>query len=99
MTTPSEPVPFGGENGHPRYQVNEKAAFLKTNGCCETCMFCGKVVKKARFLGFTAYGGTFDDAANHEDENGIVGFHPLGSDCARKLKKKIPVYDSSYERI
>jgi len=93
--TPCEnPVPFGGPNGHPNYRENQEGARHKGGYVCATqcCCYCGKKAFNAKRYAYLVDGGSFD---REEDGDGDhdVGFYPLGSDCAAKLRKVgTPVY-------
>jgi len=91
------PVPFGGEGGYPRYSENEtKVAYIAPGkkgygaGQTECCAYCGKLCLNPRFFAFLTCGGAFE--VYEDGHDGILGFYPLGSDCARRLKKAVPVY-------
>lgn len=97
-----KPAPFGATHGgHPDYRANlEKLGRIgfgrKGYGACETeaCAFCGKYTANPKFHAFMKTGGSFDVFTTDEElmDNAWIGFYPLGSDCAAKLKKHVPVY-------
>jgi hypothetical protein len=81
----------------------------KHSGCNETncCVYCGKVAltphkspklvsEKAHFCCFLDSCGNWIEAEG-SDDNDILGFYPLGPDCARRLKKIVPVYEVGTE--
>jgi hypothetical protein len=100
------PSAFGGENGHPGYKANVEAVGRipfgrKGYGACETscCAFCGRLALGAKFHGYFVFDGEFDEAPEDPEvtlSEAHIGFYPLGSDCARRLKKMVPVYKGSY---
>jgi len=97
------PKPFGGAGGHPSYQTNlERVGRIGLGrkgygaGQTECCAFCGKLAIGASFRAFTLTGASFD--ARSEDPD-AVGFYPLGSDCARRLRRIVPVYTANGERV
>lgn len=93
------PTPFGGPNGHPSYDANH-AKWCKPSkrypyGCNteDACAYCGKPCPTPKYFAALTCGGAFEDAANVKD--GDLGFYPIGSDCASKLKKAAPIYKGS----
>jgi len=92
----ANPKPFGGEGGHPSYRENEGKATHKGQPLCQTycCCYCGKKAINAKHYAYLVSGGSFD-LATAGDPDYDVGYYPLGSDCATKLKKVgAPVYKS-----
>jgi hypothetical protein len=104
------PRAFGDPDaGHPKYRENVNRPYLdRTLGfatyVCETecCSFCGKPVRSPRFYGYHYYGSTYHQTPTENGEEepiDAVGFYPIGSDCAKRLRKLVPVYDASFKRL
>jgi len=93
----SKPTPFGGPNGHPNYSKNSEKCvthkYVKGQAVVvEPCCYCGKGISGTpKFTVFL----TSDAEIVEADESlpDFLGHHPVGSDCARVLKKAgLPVY-------
>jgi hypothetical protein len=66
----------------------------------ECCAYCGKLAISGTHFGIFTDGGEWTTAEEMKDHD--LGYYPLGSDCARRLKKVVPVYggaDTGYARI
>jgi hypothetical protein len=82
-------TPWGG----PKYHENEKRG-----GSRNPCAYCGKEIKKSAkpvMMGVTDGGARFYNPKDYKKEyaanpGGEMGLHPLGPDCARKLKAEQP---------
>lgn len=67
----------------------------------ECCAYCGKYTHAPKFHAFLDCMNEFVSSAE-VDSGEYLGFYPLGSDCARRLKKVVPVYgsaDAHYPRV
>jgi len=91
------PKPFGSSTGgYSNYGANlAKAEAVIKNGAYAydqtmCCCYCGKPCRKEKFFAYLTSGEHFEHIVHGAD--GILGFYPLGSDCAAKLKKHVPVY-------
>ena len=88
------PAPFGGPGGHPNYRANQEKARHHGFPVCQTecCCYCGKkAVNPKRYAFLTAMGEW--TTADTVDDNDCLGFYPLGTACAAKLRKLgVPVY-------
>ena len=74
-------------NGSPLFEKREwNIDYSKESPCA--C--CGKPVKGVEYA-LTKFGGKFASADEYDDdkaaEDAWVGFLPVGSDCARRLRK------------
>jgi hypothetical protein len=60
-----------------------------------TCEFCGKPVRDSKPFHVTGVAGTVilicsvDDVAKMENDPGFMGAWPIGSECARRVRKAI----------
>ena len=95
------PRPFSYERYRANIEKIESAGYGKRGyGCSQTecCAYCGKLTLNPKFFAFLTCGSEFDLYEKATDDqgayNGILGFYPLGSDCARRLKRTVPVYAS-----
>lgn len=100
-TVVQTPKAFGhADGGNPNYEKNLGRAKSDQTDCCS---FCGKAAGfPVKFWGYHEYGSDYDvapEAPNETGEKGHIGFYPLGSDCARKLKKTVPVYGPNFKRL
>ncbi len=92
---------FGRANGgHPRYEANlERTPYAdQTHACCYCGKFTGSASATYAYLLSTSefseleYFQTVGDDCN-------LGFYPVGSDCAKKLKAAgVPLYDFEGKR-
>lgn len=80
----AEAIPFG-KNG---YGASDT----------ECCAYCGKYSHSPKFHAFLDCMNEFVESAEVEGGE-YLGFYPLGSDCARRLKKIIPVYGSESDNF
>jgi len=85
--------PFGGGGkGHPDYEKNlDRVPYHDmTIACCH----CGKHTKKPKFFACLADVAEYIRVEDYDDMRCDLGFYPVGSDCAKVLKKHgIPLYD------
>lgn len=100
-TDTPKPLPFGRKNGgHPNYEAN----LAKTPHQDQTaaCCFCGKNTGHGRVFAYLLDVGDFakkEDYAHLADDTNL-GFYPVGSDCARKLKAAgIAIYTWEGKRV
>ena len=87
VTCPAGLRPFGGVNGHPGYQANQERAKhkgfpLDPSHCC---VICGKAAVASAFAVRLADTGEYVTEAEMRETD--LGFYPVGSDCAKKLRK------------
>jgi len=87
-TTTTRPRPFGGS--HAGYEKN----LARGGSEDQCCMLCGKLTPNPKFWGYSIDGGEFDLEDPRGGYKGHVMFYPLGSECARKIKRLVPVYKS-----
>lgn len=103
------PVAFGaggeGYVGYEGYDANiaklHRIGFGKKGygaGETECCAFCGKLSLNPKYFGFISSSATFYTVEEGESDD-YIGFYPLGSDCAKRLKGLIPVYKSPADGI
>lgn len=81
--------PFSG----PRYRQNVDRAVDKgyEEGLC--CMHCGKLSRTAKLAAYTKFGGEYVKPPETTEEieqaefEAHIGYFPVGSECAAKLRK------------
>ena len=97
--------PFGQALGNPNYEANQAKATFSDQGRRRSadqtvcCAYCGRYCKNPTIFAFLANVSEFMDA---KDDNGMddLGFFPVGSDCAKLLRKHdVPLYDFDNNRI
>jgi len=95
--------PFGGENGHPKYEENMGKAMHEGLPVSQTdCCYCGKKAVGGKIFAYLTSMGVFaqaDDFAHLADDHNL-GLYPVGSDCAKLLKRHgVALYRWGGERI
>lgn len=61
----------------------------------EACPVCGKAIKNAKHLVFSAYGVEYNDPKDFEAENGLVGYLPVGTECVKVMRAAgVPVFSA-----
>lgn len=93
--------PFGHAEGsalvNPNYRTNMSRSDCATVCCC----FCGKRMSGQRIFAFLTNIGEFAVAEEWEGtSNDHLGLYPVGSDCAKLLKKHgVVLYDWECKRV
>ena len=83
---------FGGKDGHANYKKN--SARVKEM-VAEPCCYCGKGIKHGTAQAFVFLAWDTEMIAKDSNAPDYLGFHPIGSDCAKKAKSAgVPVYAS-----
>jgi len=96
LVSPPGLAPFGRESGNPNYKQNQDRArhnghYLDASNCCAVC---GKKALGGDTFVMLSNVGEYITEAEYNDSDDL-GLYPVGSDCAKKLKKAgIPVYPS-----
>ena len=93
-------MPFGhGEGSNPNYEKNVAASPKAHGDTTACCCYCGKFTGTDKQFAFLANVGIFIDI---KDDNGMddLGMYPVGSDCAKLLKKHgVKLYTSDFVEI
>lgn len=96
-------APFGRPNlGHPNYRANQEAARHKGQYVCEThcCCYCGKKALNGNIFAYLTNLGEFARMEDRPALNDDLGLYPVGSDCAKRLKKAgVTLYNAQNEKI
>lgn len=98
LTVPSNLVAF---MGNPNYRTNQEAA--RHEGFpvdeCDCCVLCGKKAVQSGMYVYLTGRGEYTKAGEGE-KNDDLGLYPVGSDCAKKLKKAgVTLYDHDFKSL